>query len=297
MAAAARGSGMRRIPVLETVGVAVTFVASRLPRIVLVSIVPLAIVAAGTLFLQWKMFDHMVEMIEGRATDAMPRWFLPAWIAQTVVSVVAYSFVAVAFHRMALLGHDAIPRSDATSWRFVLAMICVGLVGTVLYLIAMLVLFPVISKASHGMNFGVFAAGGIGALLLAMRFAPVFPGLVATGRIDFGRAWALTRGNLLRLCAVYLMVFVPVALVAFTLDPIMTPRALRMQPTNPSEVRTYLAAARDALPIFTIVNLLWDILYTALGVGVLSTSYKALVGAPLEEPLFKSSLMENGTEG
>jgi len=78
MAAAARGSGMRRIPVLETVGVAVTFVASRLPRIVLVSIVPLAIVAAGALFLQWKMFDHMVEMIEGRATDAMPRWFLPA---------------------------------------------------------------------------------------------------------------------------------------------------------------------------------------------------------------------------
>lgn len=120
----------------------------------------------------------------------------------------------------------------------------------------------------------------------AVRLLFLLPAVVvAEERIGIGRAFSLAGGNFWRIVLVILGVAAPVwiaaaAILSTTVLPDVLAAAVRLPPhPNPEEIRPFLQAVVQAVPVMFIVVLAAGVVARALLAGAVATAYKALVGS------------------
>jgi hypothetical protein len=117
-------------------------------------------------------------------------------------------------------------------------------------------------------------------IYLFIRISPIFPIAVVAGRLDFEQALGLSRGRFWRLFALWLVVMMPAAIVFAAIQHLVVFGSLAID-----YERLMIGMDTPLLVKITILQVLSAILFTALGVAILSYSYKALTGKAADETL------------
>lgn len=200
-------------------------------------------------------------------------------IATGLLAIAAWAVIAAALHRVILFG-DRQPRTFL-NLRFGKVEALFAL-PPVLLLLTLVVLgnlgVPLTWHFDGGPAFIFFCVMAIVIFFLA-RFCLVFPIAVIERRLDFAQAWALSRGNVWRMIAVWIVVTTPALIVADAVQRLVL-RAL----TTPSVTATLAGAPptpdeiKASLLEFILLTYPTSIVIGALCVGILSYTYKALAG-------------------
>jgi hypothetical protein len=332
MLAAFRGETMRKLPVFATYGHALGFAFSNYFTVLRLAWLPLTAYIIATFVLgdvaSRVMIDEMLKSGRPDPGFMFRHWdqFAILWCAMMALQVIAFAAVAVAIHRVVLFG-DRKPGEyfafafGATELRFV-AMVALSVFAVLAVMAA--ILTPIVLLLSNGDIPGFFAqfenwpqnmptlaqSGAFGALMTGyiigwllllyffLRFALWPPTVVATGRLALGEAWALTRGNALRILGLFMLVAVTIWIVVV---PIMVAVALIGLPiaidqaealkkmSEPEAIRMMQDRFTLFNPLFWLVYLAIYVLLTGLGVALLSYSYKALKGVDPNAPITDAS--------
>ena len=106
--------------------------------------------------------------------------------------------------------------------------------------------------------------------------------VVAEKKIGLGRSWQLGGGNFWRIVVVYLLIFIPVAIVAgvvwqMTVMPVFISEAMRMpDKPAPADFVVLLQALLPLLPVILGLSLLQKLATMGLMAGAIGTAYNAL---------------------
>ena len=246
---------------------------------------PLLIVTIVQYFAVRAQFAAMRSALESGNVGALTTFF-PMWrwqLANILTALVGSTIVAVALHRVILFG-------DRKPGRFV--HLAFGKVELLFGALPVMIMIPVVivSMLIAGLAVSTLprGTGGIVAFILlllwwaavtfaAFRLELVLPITVLEGRYNFRQAWALTRGNFWRVVALWLVVLIPLAIVAGGVAALTSPFGALSQGA-PKDVSAIFERAGPLLLVQSIVGYVWSIIGGALSVAVLSYSYKALSG-------------------
>ncbi len=214
------------------------------------------------------------------------------------IQALAISAVAVALHRVILLGY----RAEGTRLYFAIGKVeflflMVSLAALALVLLAALPLIPlmlwtdftpswkdglsnVIATALlHGLTFGTFA-------FVSARFSPVLPIAVIERSVRFREAWQLTRGNFWRLFWIWVFGSLPLMIIFNGLDALLgDPEEALDFGASRELVVAALQQKLELLPLRSVLSYVSSLISGAVGVGLLCYSFKALIGHPLGQPL------------
>lgn len=276
-----------KLAVLETASAAYGFVANRFLEIVLVGIVPIGLASLLGYYVADLTTGWQLEVLNGKASPtSLPSRVLPVSIGLNVANVILIAVAAVAYHRMVLFDE----RGRLTLGRALMQFVLVTFLIFVIYIAGGFVLGLLavpLAMAGSDLIVGIVPLALIVLMCwLGLRFAPAFPHIIATGRVELSYAWALTRHNTLRLLGAYLLVLLPLGIVTsalsfFVFDGFSNIAAIN----NPAALKELLESQREHLVGATLVGFVNSLLATALGVAVLSYAYKSLHGQPLHQPL------------
>ncbi len=225
-----------------------------------------------------------------------------------VVILIGTAIVAVALHRVILFG-DRRPGQyfylafGRVEWLFfllpIIAFVAIGifaLIGIALFVLG------VMSLGNITLIKGVVSLGIAAITILTtyvfVRFSLLFPIAVVERRYDFGQAWSMTHWNFWRMVGVWIvglaipliiLQIIAVAIVYFIFMAGMPvePNAATSPPglgTLSPAFSTFAALSRPG-PIGLVLNYVMSIIGGALGVGILSYSYKALTGRAPDDVL------------
>jgi len=278
---------LHRLAVFATAGRAYQFLLREAGTILRLSWFPLLFVTIIQYFAVHAHFAAMRSALAAGSPAALTG-FSPVWqwqIANTIVTVLGSAIVAVALHRVILLG-------DRKPGRYLYAAF--GKVEMLFALLPVIVVVPIVLVAV--LVFGLAAILiprsfwplvvvlfmlGYGAFVfVVIRFSLILPIAVLERRYNFVQAWSLTRGNFWRMVGLWLVVFIPVAVVVGIISYATSPFG-SLVPTPPkatAEVIRMFDTIESRLLIQSVFGYLWSIIGGALGVAVLSYTYKALSG-------------------
>ena len=276
------GGALHQLPVFETAGRAYQFLLRDAGTILRLSWLPMLVVTVVQYFALRAHIGAMRAALEAGNAKALAG-LAPLWgwhFANSVVALVGGAIVAVALHRVILLGdrhpgrfaHLAFGRVEAL---FALLPLIL-LVPTILVTFVVALLAAATMPRSFASLFVVLLVWS-GFIFVMIRFQPIFPLTVLERRYNFAEAWSLTRGNFWRLLALWVVVLIPVALVASIFSLLTSPLGGQEQGAA-KNVATVLEQAESMVMVQTIFSFVWSIVGGALVVGVLSYSYKALSG-------------------
>jgi hypothetical protein len=120
---------------------------------------------------------------------------------------------------------------------------------------------------------------------MPVRLCFFLPGVVvAEHRVGLGRSWALGGGNFWRIVLIFLMILIPVFIVAgiiqnLTVMPIMASQLTQLLHTgkpNPADVAVFIRALPPLIPAFVAIGLLERIAISGLMAGAIGTAYNAV---------------------
>jgi hypothetical protein len=281
---------LHRLPVFATAGRAFQFLLHEAGTILRLSWFPLLFVAIIQYFMLRSHFAAMRSALEAGGPAALSG-FSSMWqwqIANAVVTILGSAVVAVALHRVILLG-------DRKPGRYLYAAF--GKVEMLFSLLPIIVIVPftVVAALVFGLS-AAFVPRSLAALtvflfvlawsaliFVAIRLELILPITVLERRYDFTQAWSLTRGNFWRIVGLWLVVLIPVALVAGTISIVTSPfGALVPTPKSATDLISMYDAIESRLLIQSVFGYVWSIVGGALGVAVLSYTYKALSGVDPE---------------
>jgi len=199
-----------------------------------------------------------------------------------LATILGAAIVAVALHRVILFGQREPGR---------LIHLAFGKIELLFAVLPIILLVPVLLVSVLVLVLAVLG-GGVAALMVVwymmmvlwgviififVRLSVMFPMLVIEGRYQFRQAWHLTEGNFWRLVALWLVVFVPVLVIATVAAAVIAAIVVPVRPTGTSPM-AMLEVIESRLPLQMILSFVWSLVGGALGVAALSYSYKALIG-------------------
>jgi len=251
---------MNKIPVMDTAGRVWNFATNELPTIFRLTWCPLSLVLLIQLISTYFIF---------RAVGVGQQGSLGAVIMPIVMMffvMVATTVAVVALHRLILFGDDkpghyVYLSFGKTEFLFVALPVAIYFV-----MFIVIVVTALISQWLTGLV-------GLAAVFVIFRVFLIFPIIVVEGRYDFEQAWDLGRGNVLRFVGLFLIVFLPILVVMVIIGVIVGALI-----PNTFDPRTFQPAFGPRIVFDLAFQFVASIVSTALGVGVLSYSYKAAKG-------------------
>jgi len=266
---------MSDFKVFATAGEVYRFLLREFATILRLSWLPLLLVtlvqnvATVTLIGQHDLFENPFAFFVSPAAVA-------GWTIKILISVIGTTIAAVALHRVILFGDRHAGQFfylhfGRTEWLFMLLPLAVSAVGAVMILALFLpvwiflVLFPV----------------SLAMIYLMVRFSLIFPVTVVKGRYDFAEVRAITRGQFWRLFALWLLAVFPAGMVYSGVQRLVVFGTLAVDP----EQIAHTVIDTPTLLAMTVLQWVAKIVVGALGVAVLSYSYKALSGRAPDEVL------------
>ena len=276
---------MHKLPVFATAGLAYQFLLREAGTILRLSWFPLLIVTIIQYFAMRAQFAAMRSAFESGNIGALNMNF-PMWqwqIANIVVALLGSAIVAVALHRVILLG-------DRKPGRFL--YVAFGKVELLFALLPIILMVPIIvvsflafglgltllpKSASWVAFVGLFLMW-VGAVFVFVRLALVLPLAVLEGRYNFSQSWSLTRGNFWRLVGLWLVVLIPLLIILAIFSALTSPFAGLGTAASTKSISAMFEQLDSFLLVQSIFGFVWAIVVGALGVAVLSYSYKALSG-------------------
>jgi hypothetical protein len=188
-------------------------------------------------------------------------------------------------------------------WRMLGAFILVYIILLVLIavLAGIVVAFclaamPMMPKAP-----GIVAAVVLGVIAVcvyfysAVRLTFFIPAVVvAEGKLGIGRSWQLGGGNFWRILVVFLLIVIPIGVIAWiAMQLTVTPAIVSVAATlphhgGPAHLTAVLRAMIPVLPAIVIISLLERFAILGLMAGAIGTAYNA-VTTPTETPMEKSA--------
>ena len=285
---------MHKLPVMATVGRAYAFLRDELGTIIRVSWLLFLVTA----IVQYVATLRAVEAFRSSADlDSAMRAMQESSgtgvsdILVFLIGIVATAIVAVALHRVILFGERR-PGSYAhvAFGKVELLFVALSILGFVAAIVLMavgaLALIPLASSIGSG-GVALIICGFIAVVFFVLvRISPVAPLAVVTRRIRFRESWRLTKGNFWRLFAVWILVILPITILLIIIMAVVVPMA-NPNPFSPATTTTTDPRAQvEALANFisratliqSVVVFFASIFGGALGVAVLSYSYKSLTG-------------------
>lgn len=197
---------MYRLPVFATVNRAYAFLINDFSTIVRLSWLPLLLATIVQYVAAHAIYDSAVAALEAR-TPPSGDWPSFWESVSGLIGIVGTAIVAVALHRVILFGdrkpgqfyHIAFGRTEML---FVALPVAVSL------------FFLLMSASFVTVESGAFLAAFSLLLIFTFFYAMVrleliFPITVVEGQYNFGRAWALTRGNFWRLLMAWIVAMIP----------------------------------------------------------------------------------------
>lgn len=204
-------------------------------------------------------------------------------LTNDLAQVTGTAIVAVALHRV-ILFNDRQPgvfinfNFGKVEGLFTLLPVLCG-AGVVLLATAIGALFEGVGRDAFGLAVFCLLAP---TLFLIVRYALVFPIALVERRYNFQAAWTLSRGNFWRLVGVWVVVAVPVLLVFLLMQGALFSGVL-LNSSSAGDVSASIDRFEAALMRTLVLSFPASIVFGALGVGVLSYSYKALTGRRPDE--------------
>lgn len=250
---------MRRVPVVATIREAYLFIANHLGGVIGLIWVPMVMITVAQFFTFQRYYNAMLEYLAGgSATQLGPSTLM--LIGYIAAAVLLYSVMLVAVVQLALgnrqggvIAHFAF---GPLEWRLARAFFAyVGLMlvmGLSLTLVVSLLMGAGGgAKASQALASLVLMLGLIGScLVLVPRFLLSLPALaVSESGPLLRRAWALTQGNFLRLLAILVGLFLPLAILLGVADIAIGAHAAPATGDEQMRMMQTLMQARDSLPI------------------------------------------------
>jgi hypothetical protein len=279
-----RGAALHKLPVVETAGRACQFVLRDAGTILRLSWFPLLVVTIVQYFAMRAQFSAMRSAFESGNVNAL-NTFSPLWhwqIVNAIATFVGTAIVAVALHRVILLG-------DRKPGRWI--HIAFGKVELLFTLLPIIFLVPVLiaavlivglsaavlPKSAGVLVFVALVVKWAGLIFIFLRLELVLPLAVIEGRYNFTESWSLTRGNFWRIVGLWLLVLIPFALVAALISAATSPFA-GLSAGQPKTIAAIFERFESLLLVQSAFGFVWSVVGGALSVAVLSYSYKALSG-------------------
>jgi hypothetical protein len=204
-------------------------------------------------------------------------------LTNDLVQIAGAAIVAVALHRV-ILFNDRQPGTfvnfnlGKVEGLFILLPVLLS-AGIVLFASAIGTLFEGVGPGALGLAIVCLVAP---VFFLAVRYSLVFPIAVVERRYNFGAAWALSRGNFWRLVGLWAVAVLP-ALALFFLMQGALMSGVSFKPSSTADMSAMIDAFESVLMQTLVLSFPASIIFGALGVGVLSYSYKALTGRRPDE--------------
>ncbi len=277
------GACLHKLSVFATANFAYAFLLREAGTILRLSWLPFLLVTIIQYFAMRAQLDAIRSTLEGGDIQALLT-VSPPWRSQilaAVAMILGIAIVAVALHRIILFG-------DRQPECFV--YLAFGKIE------ALFALLPIVLILAMGLGFlGLSAIAvatsqvpiffflvwlcvWVASAVLIVRLALIFPVTVVEGRYDFGQAWALTRGNFWRILALWIVVFIPVLIIAGVLFAVIGFSTVASRVDVRDQTSMLIELMESLLFVQTIIGYVWLVIGSALGVAVLSYSYKALSG-------------------
>lgn len=146
-------------------------------------------------------------------------------LAGSLISLLAYTMFAVAWHRKWLVGPEGITIWTALRWdqrksRFLLRLIGIGVICTLSVFPMTLVLGILGSGMQAILPFAALAISALAGLIFA-RLVPVLPAAAVDDPMTFRDAWGLVTGNNWRVLLICILPQLPISLLATMLVLLM----------------------------------------------------------------------------
>src|SRR5262245_4080740 len=276
------GAALHKLPVIETAGRACQFLLREFGTILRLSWFPLLILNIVQYFAVRAQIAAMRSAFESGNVKAVSLpWQWP--IAIYVATFLGTAIVAVALHRVILLGdrkpghflHIALGKVE-----LLFALLPIILMVPIVIVMALVLGAALLLKSSGGINV-ILALLSPAWLFVLVRIELVFPIAVLEGRYNFSESWSLTRGNFWRILGLWLLVLIPFLIVFGVIGGVIS--AMTFPFVGPGAgAPKHMSALFEQMESYLLLNLVVSfgaaIVGGALGVGVLSYTYKALNG-------------------
>ena len=297
---------MKKIPLEATLGGAYRFLFTRILSIIGTIWLPLVLlIAIGAGLVYW-LVPHAwlagqlptlhAKDIEPAMVWAMCRPFIVGAPIFGVAVLIVYAMMITGLMGLSL-GQKTTPTFvyfslGANVWRMILAFILCEIVVIVLagILTALVMLFkhlamPYIPHPGGPLLFALLIIVAVCVFLYtAVRLTFFIPAVVvAENRIGLGRSWELGGGNFWRIIVIYLLVLLPVAIVAgiisqmTVLPAIMSQIVVLPHDAPPAQViHAFLKALLPVLPTVVAIRVLAQLAMIGLVAGAAGTAYNAV---------------------
>lgn len=284
---------MRKLPIWDITKLAYGFLVNDFGTIVRLTWLATLIVCALEYVTSLAIIESLRPAMESGNIDALAGIQGGSWwnFLNLVVQMLGTAIVAVALHRVILFGERAPGRIAYLAFGkvellFVLLPLIVGL-ACVLPMI--LVFSALYLTQSTGLFALLTAAVGLLAIFVFVRTSLVLPMAVVTRRFQFKESWNLTRGNFWRLFLTWIVVFLPMLLVVMVLQTLIMPDMVKLMSGEGHKAKAIVDALSFIQLPLAISQFIFMIIGGALGVAILSYSYKYLSGAQPEDVLTRQA--------
>ena len=280
---------MHKLPVFATAREAYAFLWRERGAILRLSWFPLLLVTVVAFFAVRARVESYREVFSAgdvarAAAAASSATSYSFWdLTNDLAQVAGTAIVAVALHRV-ILFNDRQPgifinfNFGKVEGLFILLPVLFG-AGIVLFATAIGALFEGMGPGALGFAVFCFLAP---TLFLIVRYVLVFPIAVVERRYNFRAAWALSRGNFWRLVGLWAVVAFPVLLVFLLMQGALF-SGVSLNPGSGADMSAAIDRFESVLMQTLVLSFPASIVFGALGVGVLSYSYKALTGRRPDE--------------
>ena len=292
---------------MSTVSRSYGFLVGDISTIVRIAWLPLLIAAALNFYIGGQSLDAWVAA-NGKMDVAMQS--VQGNFLISIVAFLANIMVLVALLQVVMYGD----RKTGAPFYLWFGMTEIRLVIT--YLLLLVAMIAAVIGA--GLVFGILAAvaaaaKGLGAIVVAAALALLIAGIwailkltiipavvVAEKSLGVERAWALMRGNGLRMFFIVILTFLPAGIIAVLLTflilgsdlpPFPDYSSLKSGPEEQAAMRAlmekwqteFYIVLRKHWPEFSVLNFVSAIISSALYAGVAGNAYLALAGEPQRE--------------
>lgn len=282
-----------KIPVSRTIGYAYSFTIGNFLNIVGIAWLPLALAAAAGYLLIAPNIEAFRMAADTQDLSAMGMFMVNMFLLFVIIWIL-FAMISVGVTRRAL-GMDSGPAFFYFSlggavWKLIAAYIAYFVIVAVISMIGFAVLGIIgaaVGVSMGGSDMNLEGAGIVGivfaVLMLAFYVFLVFVALrlvfllpavvVAENRIGITRSWTLSRGNVWRIFAIILAIYIPILIVEIVVIAALGGSMMMMASDDPAATMDFMM--RNAI-ILAAVYVLFVVLAIGLTAGASVGAYRAL---------------------